>query len=165
MLDYPYQEGWFLMPEQVLQEMVPHNNMIIRLLVTVDPDKEEAVGEELAQLISENSVLYMETLADTKISTARTASRIFAAITSLALFIMMFSILSMMNTLITNIVTRKQELAMLASIGMGKKQIHQMLLGESLLLVAVTPGITMTIGTMCGYALSCLLYEIGRAHV
>ncbi len=165
MLDYPYQEGWFLMPEQVLQEMVPHNNMIIRLLVTVDPDKEEAVGEELAQLISENSVLYMETLADEKISTARTASRIFAAITSLALFIMMFSILSMINTLITNIVTRKQELAMLASIGMGKKQIHQMLLGESLVLVAVTLGITMTIGTMCGYALSCLLYDAGAFYM
>lgn len=66
-------------------------------------------------------------------------------ISGLAIFIMMFSILSMMNTLITNIVTRRQELAMLESIGMGKGQIRQMLLGESLLLVLAAVGATMTI--------------------
>ena len=64
---------------------------------------------------------------------------------------MMFSILSMMNTLITNIVTRKQELAMLESIGMSKGQIRKMLLGESLLLVFVAVAVTMTIGTLLGY--------------
>ena len=53
-----------------------------------------------------------------------------------------------MNTLITNIVTRKQELAMLESIGMSKGQIRKMLLGESLLLVFVAVAVTMTIGTL-----------------
>lgn len=78
---------------------------------------------------------------------------------------MMFSILSMMNTLITNIVTRKQELAMLESIGMSKGQIRKMLLGESLLLVLATVGVTMTIGTLCGYVLSNMLYNMGAFYM
>ena len=78
---------------------------------------------------------------------------------------MMFSILSMMNTLITNIVTRKQELAMLESIGMSKSQIRKMLLGESLLLVIATVGVTLTIGTLCGYFLCNMLYNNGMYYM
>ena len=57
--------------------------------------------------------------------------------------------------------TRKQELAMLESIGMSKGQIRKMLLGESLLLVGVTVGVTMTIGTLCGYILCRMLRGCG----
>ena len=94
-----------------------------------------------------------------------TANQMFGAISGLAIFIMMFSILSMMNTLITNIVTRKQELAMLESIGMSKVQIRRMLLGESLLLVLATVGVTVTIGTLCGYVLSNVLYNMGAFYM
>lgn len=71
----------------------------------------------------------------------------------------------MMNTLITNIVTRKQELAMLESIGMSKGQIRKMLLGESLLLVFVAVAVTMTIGTLLGYVLTHLLYNGGAFYI
>lgn len=54
---------------------------------------------------------------------------------------------------------------MLESIGMGKGQIRRMLLGESLLLVLATVGVTMTIGTLCGYALSSMLYRIGAFYM
>ena len=92
-------------------------------------------------------------------------NQLFGTISGLAIFIMTFSILSMMNTLITNIVTRKQELAMLESIGMSKGQIRKMLLGESLLLVIATVGITMTVGTLCGYALCKALYGMGAFYM
>lgn len=71
----------------------------------------------------------------------------------------------MMNTLITNIVTRKQELAMLESIGMSKGQIRKMLLGESLILVLAAVGVTMTIGTLLGYVLTHLLHNGGAFYI
>ena len=71
----------------------------------------------------------------------------------------------MMNTLITNIVTRKQELAMSESIGMSKSQIRKMLLGESLLVVIATVGVTLTIGTLCGYFLCNMLYNNGMYYM
>ena len=52
---------------------------------------------------------------------------------------------------------------MLESIGMTKGQIRKMLLSESLLLIII--GVTMTIGTLCGYALSSLLYKNGAFYM
>ena len=101
--------------------------------------------------------LTMETLADRKVAYEQSMNTVFGTISGLAIFIMLFSILSMMNTLITNIVTRKQELAMLESSGIAKGQIRKMLFGESLILVLSTVGVTMTLGTICGYVLSTLL--------
>ena len=64
-------------------------------------------------MVEEKSELSMESLAERKAFYTKTADSVFGAISGLAIFIMMFSMLSMINTLITNIVTRKQELAVL----------------------------------------------------
>ena len=119
----------------------------------------------MSQMVAKRAELDMSTLADRKLADEQSMSTLFGTISGLAIFIMMFSILSMMNTLITNIVTRKQELAMLESIGMAKGQMLKMLLGESLILVIATVGVTMTIGTICGYALSRMLYNIGAYYM
>ncbi|MDN0044899.1 ABC transporter permease [Mediterraneibacter glycyrrhizinilyticus] len=158
-------EGWFVMPEQTLLDWISYDSINSSLLISTDPAKETKVGESLEQIVGDRSELTMETLAERRIAYEQSADQIFGAISGLAIFIMMFSILSMMNTLITNIVTRKQELAMLESIGMSKGQIRKMLLGESLLLVGVTVGVTMTIGTLCGYILCRMLRGIGAVYM
>lgn len=158
-------EGWFVMPEQTLLDWISYDSINSSLLISTDPAKETKVGESLEQIVGDRSELTMETLAERRIAYEQSANQIFGAIRGLAIFIMMFSILSMMNTLITNIVTRKQELAMLESIGMSKGQIRKMLLGESLLLVGVTVGVTMTIGTLCGYILCRMLRGIGAVYM
>ena len=164
-LDHDGLEGWFLMPEQAILKWLSYDNLNSDLLVSTEADKEDEVGEALEQLIAEKSELDMETLADRRVMYEQNANQMFGTISGLAIFIMMFSILSMMNTLITNIVTRKQELAMLESIGMSKSQIRKMLLGESLLLVIATVGVTMTVGTLCGYTLSKVLYGMGAFYM
>lgn len=164
-LDHNGMEGWFLMPEQAVLGLVEFDCLNSNLLVSVDEIKESTVGEVLEQMVAERPELGMETLAERRVAYNRNADQMFGAISGLAVFIMMFSILSMMNTLITNIVTRRQELAMLESIGMDKGQIRKMLLGESLLLVLAAVGVTMTIGTLCGYTLSKLLYQQGAFYM
>ena len=158
-------EGWFVMPEQAVLDWISYDSINSSLLISTDPAKETAVGESLDQIVGERPELTMETLAERRIAYGQNADQIFGAISGLAIFIMTFNILSMMNTLITNIVTRKQELAMLESIGMSKGQIRKMLLGESLLLVGVTVGVTMTIGTLCGYILCRMLHGIGAVYM
>ncbi len=164
-LDHNGLEGWFLMPEKAVLNWLSYDSLNAHLLVSTGADKEEAVGKALTEMLAEKSELDLETLADRKVAYEQAANQMFGAISGLAIFIMMFSILSMMNTLITNIVTRKQELAMLESIGMSKAQIRRMLLGESLLLVLATVGVTMTIGTLCGYVLSNILYNRGAFYM
>lgn len=164
-LDHKGLEGWFLMPEQPILNWLSYDSLNAHLLVSAEAGKETEIGESLAKMLDQWTALSLETLADRKVSYGQMANQIFTAISGLAIFIMTFSILSMMNTLITNIVTRKQELACLESIGMRKGQIRQMLLGESLLLVLATVGVTMTIGTLCGYILSNMLYHMGAFYM
>lgn len=164
-LDHRGLEGWFLMPEQAVLSWLSYDGLNAHLLVSTEAEKETAVGEALTQMLEERPELSLETLADRRVAYGRSADQLFGAISGLAIFIMTFSILSMMNTLITNIITRKQELAMLESIGMGKGQIRKMLFGESLLLALVTIGMTMTVGTLCGYGLSNMLYRMGAFYM
>ena len=160
-LEHTELEGWFVMPEQAILNFVSYDTLNSNLLVSIEPEKEAAVGEALNHLVEQKAELTMDTLAERKIRDEQSVNTILGTISGLAIFIMTFSILSMMNTLITNIVTRKQELAMLESIGMTKRQMRTMLLGESLILVLATVGVTMTIGTLCGYTLSKMLYQMG----
>lgn len=164
-LDHKGLQGWFLMPEQAVRNLVSYDSLATDLLVSTRPEKEEAVGERLTELIADRPELTMETLAERRVIYAQNADQLFGAISGLALFIMMFSILSMINTLITNIITRKQELAMLESIGMSRGQMRTMLLGESLVLTLSTVGVTLTIGTACGYALSHMLWRAGAFYM
>lgn len=164
-LEHSALNGWFLMPEQAILNWLSYDSLNSDLLVSTEADKEDEVGEALEQMIAEKPELDIETLADRRVMYEQNANQLFGTISGLAIFIMMFSILSMMNTLITNIVTRKQELAMLESIGMSKGQIRKMLLGESLLLVIATVGVTMTVGTLCGYALCKVLYGMGAFYM
>lgn len=164
-LDHTDITGWFVMPEKAVLEFVSFDTLNADVLVSSEPEKEEAVGEALSKIVDERTELEMDTLSDRRKSDKNMVSTLFGAISGLSIFIMMFSILSMMNTLITNIVTRKQELAMLESIGMTKKQIKKMLLGESLILVIATVGVTMTIGAGCGYMLCKILYNMGAAYM
>lgn len=158
-------EGWFVMPEKPILNWLTYDSLNAQILISTDESKIDQVEAELEQIVAERPELSLETLAEsTEIHNAE-ADRVFGAISGLAIFIMMFSILSMMNTLITNIVTRKQELAMLESIGMSKSQIRKMLLGESLLLVIATVGVTLTIGTLCGYFLCNMLYNNGMYYM
>ena len=145
--------------------LVSYDSLNKRLLVSTEAEMEAGIGEALAQMIADRPELSMETLAERRPVYEQNADQQFGAISGLAVFIMMFSILSMMNTLITNIITRRQELAMLESIGMSKGQIRKMLLSESLFLVLVTVGITMTAGTACGYVLSHMLNKIGAFYM
>ena len=158
-------EGWFVMPEKPILEWLTYDSLNAQILISTDESKTEQIEAELDQIVAERPELSLETLAETTEIHNAEADRVFGAISGLAIFIMMFSILSMMNTLITNIVTRKQELAMLESIGMSKSQIRKMLLGESLLLVIATVGVTLTIGTLCGYFLCNMLYNNGMYYM
>ena len=131
-------EGWFVMPEQAVLRWISYDSINSSLLISTDPVKETEVGESLEQIVGDRSELTMETLAERRIAYEQSADQIFGAISGLA---------------------------MLESIGMSKGQIRKMLLGESLLLVGVTVGVTMTIGTLCGYILCRMLRGIGAVYM
>lgn len=159
--DYPKPiSGWFMMPQEVLQSIVPFN-LDKDFIVSTEPSMEFAVEQPLRALVDSNPNLALSTLQEQREQDAGSIATLSATALGLALFIIAFSMINLVNTLITNILSKKQELAMLESIGMSRRQIRQMVLGEGMLLAAGNLLITLTLGTAAGYMICWAFGKLG----
>ena len=71
----------------------------------------------------------------------------------LSFILALIGILNFINSVITSVQTRRQELAVLQSIGMTGKQLKNMLIGEGLWYTVITVLITLTFGSLITYGL------------
>ena len=90
---------------------------------------------------------------------------LFSVMIGLSLFIIAFALINLFNTLITNILTRGREFAMLQSVGMTRKQLAKMLRVEGLTLSAGNLLITLVLGTAAGYVMIWLLRYFGADYM
>ena len=67
----------------------------------------------------------------------------------------------MINTLMTNIISRQQEFAILQAIGLTNKQFVKILQTECLYYIVETAIITLTFGTFAGYILCTVFNQVG----
>ena len=76
-------------------------------------------------------------------------------------FIFVFSLINLANTLITNLLTRQQEFGVFQSVGMSGRQLSDMLSFECLYYVGITLLATLTLGTACSLAVCKAFDRIG----
>ncbi|QAT49464.1 ABC transporter permease [Caproiciproducens sp. NJN-50] len=76
----------------------------------------------------------------------------------IALILALIGILNFINVMVTGVMTRKRELAMLESIGMTKRQMRRMLMTEGLAYGALT---VLSVGTL-GSAFTCWIFTLFR---
>ena len=74
------------------------------------------------------------------------------------MFIGVFGIINLLNTLITNILTRKRELGVLQAVGLSSKQLSKMLLIEGLFYTLGVLLLSISCGTLIGYLL-CTVFS------
>ena len=76
-------------------------------------------------------------------------------------FIFVFSLINLANTLITDLLTRQQEFGVFQSVGMSDRQLSNMLSFECLYYVGITLLVTLTLGTVCSLAVCRVFDQIG----
>lgn len=76
-------------------------------------------------------------------------------------FIFVFALINLANTLITNLLTRQQEFGVFQSVGMSDRQLSSMLSFECLYYVGITLLVTLTLGTACSLAVCKVFDQIG----
>ena len=76
-------------------------------------------------------------------------------------FIFVFSLINLANTLITNLLTRQQEFGVFQSVGMSDRQLSNMLSFECLYYVGITLLVTLTLGTACSLVVCKVFDQIG----
>ena len=76
-------------------------------------------------------------------------------------FIFVFALINLANTLITNLLTRQQEFGVFQSVGMSDRQLSSMLSFECLYYVGITLRVPLTLGTACSLAVCKVFDQIG----
>lgn len=163
-----YNAGWFIVPEDTFRNMMVEGfNLKSDLIVTTKDYARygNSVESELNTILDQKPTLQMDTLRENLILGAHTFDMMKGMIMGLAAFISCFALINLINTLMTNVMMRKQEFAVLQSIGMEKRQLASMIQVEGLLLAAGNLTITLLLGTACGYGLVKLINSIGADYM
>ena len=140
-------------PLGLLSEMVPVENLNYQFIVDTDDSKWETVKDEIQKIIPVTSRLYVSTLDEwvgayrDKLLNYRIPVYVFV------MFIGVFGIINLLNTLITNILTRKRELGVLQAVGLSGKQLSEMILTEGLFYTFGVLLLSVSFGTLMGHLL------------
>ena len=158
-------EGFYL-PKETIEKLWGDMDLTASLTLSV-PEYEKvgkSVENKLNEILSRHSDLVMETLQEVKASSTNTIHNTSIQVYGVSVFVIMFSIFNLTNTLISRISTRRKEFGILESIGMTKKQIKKMLLHESVLLIIPCLIITVVAGNLMGYLLVQILSVNGLTY-
>ena len=114
-------------PEELFHEIHPEiESFDYSWSIVNDPGKAEFVGSRLKELISGRSNLGMDTI-DTHIEYEKMQSSIiFGSLQALSWLIFLFGVVNLINTTLSNQMSRKKENSILRSIGLTGKQLCRM---------------------------------------
>ncbi|MGL6199770.1 MAG: ABC transporter permease [Lachnospiraceae bacterium] len=159
--------GWFVIPEDLMQQMMPTGfNFNSTLMVSTDWDhKADELTAAINGIIEMEPLLVCSNLSEAIAEAIPAYKQIYSLIMGLSLFIILFGIINLINTLVTNVMARKQEFAMLQSIGLTNRQLIKMVQSEGLLLAAWNTVITLILGSILGYLIILLMKELGASYM
>lgn len=155
----------FILPDTVLSDMVGGIDLTNTAVIKVDREKERQVEDALNLMMEDYPYLSLGTLREEMLQVESMFKLFFSVLVGLSVFIIGFALINLINTLITNILTRDHEFAMLQSVGMTRKQLSGMLRMEALILAGGNLLITFVIGTSAGYVMIKILRYFGAAYM
>ena len=86
-------------------------------------------------------------------------------IVALSAFIVLFSFINLINTVITSVVSRKTEMAVLQSIGMSKKQISKMIIFENIYLAIPNCIVSSILGPVLALIIIKIFWKFGIKYM
>ena len=129
---------------------------ICNILADCDPKAEYYVTEQIKLLTKSCPVVLQTEVKSEMISGFETSMKGMHLLTGgISIILILIGILNFVNVMMTSVFTRRRELAVMESVGMTKKQVRRMLVGEGLCYAVITVLLIGTLGTgivfLCGY--------------
>ncbi len=141
--------GLFTLTEELAHKLYPDIKNIEAVWNIHTSDDSDVLRASIFDLL-ENPILTITSRADLAASLRSQLNLMRQGVYLLLAFLFVFSVVNLVNTLMTNLLARQQELGILQSVGMTGKQVARMLIAECLWYVGVTVIISVGIGGILG---------------
>ncbi|SHK69111.1 ABC transporter permease [Hespellia stercorisuis] len=149
----------FYVPAELFKEMAS-DQYLMSYGFDVDDDKEQAVSDFLTFYTTQEEPLMDFTSRQSYIEQFARLTQLFTLVGGiLAMVVGVIGVLNFINTILTGIVTRQREFAMLEAVGMTKKQLGKMLMLEGLYYAVLTIVISLVFGSV--FSVTALRLLIG----
>ena len=136
---------------------IANSNLTYQYVIRVGDDFEQQAEKEIEQILAENPRLDVVTLSAAIAQNENFLQGTKFALAAAIILIGCFSVINLLNTIMTGIVTRRKEFALMYSVGMSKKQLSSMLHYEGLIVVSIGLVLSLAIGGGIGYAVCIYL--------
>ena len=140
----------FAMPAELMNEACGMD-CSATVSVMTETDQSDTVEASLNRLIDGNDDLVMDTIEESITYYSRNQQLPFGALLIVAMIAVCFSFINLVNTTITNFLSRRQEIGLLQAIGLSKKQLNKMLCNEGLIYSVFAALVTLVLGTGFGF--------------
>ncbi len=155
--------GYYIfVPQDLLNIIKVHTtNFNSKLLLSTDLENISQAEDIIYEICGANPELEVRSIIETISFFEKSLKITMRAAYVLVVFIGIFALINLINTLMTNFVSRQQEFGIMRSVGMSDKQLSKMLWAESFHYVLATMAVTLAIGTVLGYVLCRVFSQIG----
>ncbi len=120
-------------PEELFRELHPEiESFDYSWSIVSDPKKAKSVESSLQELVSDRSNLGMDTIATHIEYEKMQSSIIFGSLQALSWLIFLFGVVNLINTTLSNQMSRKRENSILRSVGLTGKQLCRMSITEGM---------------------------------
>ena len=116
----------FILPAGEMDQAVPYNASSA-FVIRAETDSDAQIEKELYSLVSSSDTLRLKTLKDMTMQYKSVFSTISIAAYALLAIIIMFGIINLVNTSMTNIISRRKEMGLFRAVGLDGRQLYHMI--------------------------------------
>ncbi len=116
----------FILPAGEMEQTVPYNANSA-FVIRVKTDSYAGIEDELYSLVLASDTLRLKTLKDMTMQYKSVFSTISIAAYALLAVIVIFSIINLANTSMTNIISRRKEMGLFRAVGLSHRQLYHMI--------------------------------------
>ena len=141
-----------MLPVDVMNDLVSCDTMY-QLALRVSDDREAQAEAEIDQILKEAAGLSVTTLSAAIAQNENFIQGMKLVLTVTVAFIGCFAMMNLVNTILTSVITRRKEFALMRCVGMSQKQLSSMVRCESLMTSGIGLFFSVLIGGGVGAAL------------
>lgn len=154
----------FMMPSEILDGWSGLNT-VYGYEITTEPELTKDTGEILEEIYGMEENLYISSKPELRAYYENEYFSQKIILYVLAAFLIIFGIINLVNTIITNLYSQKKELGILQAVGMTDIQLKTMFKLETLGYTGISAACTLILGSLLGYALVMAEIQLGTDMV